>query len=55
MLRNMRVYMVCLFIYFFLDFINTEKYEIIPAKNRIPQIRAGYTSSRFPSYFCIFP
>ena len=41
-------------IYFFLDFINTGKYEIIPAKNGIPQIWAGYTSSRFPSYFCIF-
>ena len=30
------------------------KYGIIPAKNRIPQIRAGYTPSRFPSHFRIF-
>jgi len=49
-LRNMRGYMVCLL--FFSRILQIrKKYGIIPAKNGIPQIRARYTPSRFPSHF----
>ena len=51
MLMNMREYMMCL-LFFLPDFF---KYGIIPAKNEILQILAGYTPSHFPYHFRIFP